>query len=169
MTNTVLKAQIDSQITNETSPNSISPADVGGNLKAVVDYIDQFYVKEYIAQLSQTGTNAPMAQTLVKDKITLNLITDPIFRSISFFRDSVGTFRVRFTRKGDTTDFNLLSIMFGDRSARIISTDTGNTGGTEFWKQWTFKTIDDATGLAADGALTVNGGCYFKMTINNIE
>ena len=41
MTNTVLKAQIDSQITNETSPNSISPADVGGNLKSVVDYIDQ--------------------------------------------------------------------------------------------------------------------------------
>lgn len=41
MTNTALKAQIDSQITNETLPNSISPADVGGNLKAVVDYIDQ--------------------------------------------------------------------------------------------------------------------------------
>jgi len=41
MTNTTLKAQIDSQITNETLPSSISPADVGGNLKAVVDYIDQ--------------------------------------------------------------------------------------------------------------------------------
>jgi len=41
MTNTSLKAQIDSQITNETLPSSISPADVGGNLKAVVDYIDQ--------------------------------------------------------------------------------------------------------------------------------
>lgn len=41
MTNTALKAQIDSQITNETLPNSISPTDVGGNLKAVVDYIDQ--------------------------------------------------------------------------------------------------------------------------------
>jgi len=41
MTNTALKAQIDSQITNETLSNSISPADVGGNLKAVVDYIDQ--------------------------------------------------------------------------------------------------------------------------------
>jgi len=41
MTNTALKAQIDSQITNETLPNSISPADVGGNLKSVVDYTDQ--------------------------------------------------------------------------------------------------------------------------------
>lgn len=41
MTNTTLKAQIDSQITNETLSNSISPTDVGGNLKSVVDYIDQ--------------------------------------------------------------------------------------------------------------------------------
>ena len=41
MTNTALKAQIDSQVTNETLPNSISPADVGGNLKSVIDYIDQ--------------------------------------------------------------------------------------------------------------------------------
>ena len=41
MTNTALKAQIDSQVTNETLPNSISPTDVGGNLKAVVDYVDQ--------------------------------------------------------------------------------------------------------------------------------
>jgi len=41
MTNTALKAQIDSQITNETLSNSISPADVGGNLKSVVDYVDQ--------------------------------------------------------------------------------------------------------------------------------
>ena len=41
MDSTTLKAQIDSQITNETAPNSISPADVGGNMKAVVDYTDQ--------------------------------------------------------------------------------------------------------------------------------
>lgn len=41
MTNTELKAQIDSQITNETSANAITPTDVGTNLKAVVDYVDQ--------------------------------------------------------------------------------------------------------------------------------
>jgi hypothetical protein len=41
MTNTALKAQIDSQITNETSANAITPTDVGTNLKAVVDYVDQ--------------------------------------------------------------------------------------------------------------------------------
>jgi hypothetical protein len=41
MTNTVLKAQIDSQITNETTPNGITPTEVGENIKAVVDYVDQ--------------------------------------------------------------------------------------------------------------------------------
>jgi len=41
MDNTALKAQIDSQITNETTPAGITPTDVGINLKAVVDYIDQ--------------------------------------------------------------------------------------------------------------------------------
>ena len=41
MTNTQLKTQIDSQITNETSANAITPTDVGTNVKAVVDYVDQ--------------------------------------------------------------------------------------------------------------------------------
>lgn len=41
MDNTTLKAQIDSQITNETTPASVSPTDVGTNIKAVVDYVDQ--------------------------------------------------------------------------------------------------------------------------------
>lgn len=41
MTNTELKAQIDLQITNETAANAITPNDVGANMKAVVDYVDQ--------------------------------------------------------------------------------------------------------------------------------
>jgi len=41
MTNTALKAQIDSEITNETTPAGITPTDVGTNLKSVVDYVDQ--------------------------------------------------------------------------------------------------------------------------------
>lgn len=41
MTNTELKAQIDTQITNETVDNSITPSEVGGNMKDTVDYTDQ--------------------------------------------------------------------------------------------------------------------------------
>lgn len=56
MTNTTLKAQIDSQITNETLPNSISPAEVGGNLKSVVDYIDQQAPIKTSASITLSGT-----------------------------------------------------------------------------------------------------------------
>lgn len=61
MTNTTLKAQIDSQITNETNPAGITPTDVGTNLKEVVDYIDQQVIATvYAATLSQSGTSAPV-------------------------------------------------------------------------------------------------------------
>jgi len=45
MINIELKAQIDSQITNETTSNSITPTDVGVNMKELVDYVDQEIVK----------------------------------------------------------------------------------------------------------------------------
>ena len=58
MTNTALKAQIDSQITNETLPNSIVPAEVGGNLKAVVDYTDQQVpFNMWVARINNTGVD----------------------------------------------------------------------------------------------------------------
>ena len=61
MTNTELKAQIDSQITNETSANAITPTDVGTNLKSLVDYIDQEKrpYKVYSATITQSYEDAP--------------------------------------------------------------------------------------------------------------
>ena len=41
MTKTELKSQIDLDITNKTAAGSIAPSNVGGNIKAVVDYVDQ--------------------------------------------------------------------------------------------------------------------------------
>lgn len=41
MTSEELKDEIDIVITNETSPASITPTDVGGTLKLMVDYVDQ--------------------------------------------------------------------------------------------------------------------------------
>ena len=41
MNNTTLKQQIDTAITNKTAMRSITPANVGENIKATVDYIDQ--------------------------------------------------------------------------------------------------------------------------------
>ena len=41
MDNTTLKQQIDTAITNKTAMKSITPANVGENIKATVDYVDQ--------------------------------------------------------------------------------------------------------------------------------
>ena len=41
MTNAQLKADIDSAITNETTPASVTPTDVGVTLKLMVDYSDK--------------------------------------------------------------------------------------------------------------------------------
>jgi len=56
MTNTALKAQIDSQITNETTPAGITPTDVGTNLKEVVDYVDQQAPIKTSASVTLSGT-----------------------------------------------------------------------------------------------------------------
>ena len=57
MTNTVLKAQIDSQITNETAQKSVTAAEVGVNIKAVVDYVDQqLPYKVYRAIITKAGS-----------------------------------------------------------------------------------------------------------------
>lgn len=41
MTNTQLKSQVDLEITNKIATNSVTPSNVGENIKGVVDYIDQ--------------------------------------------------------------------------------------------------------------------------------
>ena len=41
MTSTEIKVEIDLLITTETTPNSITPAEVGGILANIVDYVDQ--------------------------------------------------------------------------------------------------------------------------------
>jgi hypothetical protein len=95
MTNVELKAAIDTAITSETTAASVSPADVGGKMKQVVDYVDQevgalapTYL-EYVAKLTKTGgtgTTATFAltefvntlgQTLIPINDTVNcLITE---------------------------------------------------------------------------------------------
>ena len=90
MDNTTLKQQIDTAITNKTAMRSITPANVGENIKATVDYIDQEIAnieltpgpqgpqgeqgpgtsqtyKSYIALINQSGTNAPVATVIYND------------------------------------------------------------------------------------------------------
>jgi len=56
-----VKTQIDIDITNKTTSKSITPSNVGNNMKAVVDLIPDKSYKVYTAFLSQTGTDAPIS------------------------------------------------------------------------------------------------------------
>jgi len=64
-TNVELYTQIDEQITDKTTAASISPTNVGENIKAAIEYTDQEVAamqvpyKSYIAVLSQSGTSSP--------------------------------------------------------------------------------------------------------------
>lgn len=92
-TSTQIKTQIDTDITNKTTPNSVSPTNIGTNMKAAVDFVVQEKTdailqandytdtqlavvtsnfKYYEALLSQTGTGNPIA--IVLD----NTFTGPI-------------------------------------------------------------------------------------------
>lgn len=88
MTNTALKAQIDSQITNETTPSGITPTDVGTNLKSVVDYIDQQVdFKVYKAKLTQSGT----------DNITDVILRNDTGKTFTYSRNSTGSYNFNFS------------------------------------------------------------------------
>ena len=60
MTNAQLKADIDSAITNETTPASITPTSVGVTLKSMVDYVDQNTLKIFV---TQSGVSNPIIDT----------------------------------------------------------------------------------------------------------
>lgn len=72
MTSLELKAAIDSAITSETTPGSITPTDVGGKMKQIVDYVDQEVgalaptFTEYVAKLTKTGTGTTATFTLTE-------------------------------------------------------------------------------------------------------
>lgn len=111
MTNTALKAQIDSQITNETLPNSVSPTDVGGNLKAVVDYVDQQSVQ---IVLKKTITHAELLAMSTTPIVLLSAVSDVAyipsaillkFNNNGGFGDGGGTFSVNI--KNDTNSTNV--------------------------------------------------------------
>lgn len=60
MTTEEQKAQIDLNVTDKTSVNSITPANVGGEMKSLVDYIDAVILKTRITltpeQINNLGT-----------------------------------------------------------------------------------------------------------------
>ena len=76
MTSTQLKTQIDTDITNKTTAESVTTDNVGENLKDIVDYIDQEdnlkqnKILFWASVLSQSGTSAPSGTVINTTPIT---------------------------------------------------------------------------------------------------
>ena len=71
MNNTTLKQQIDTAITNKTAMRSITPANVGENIKATVDYIDQEIANIELTPGPQgeQGTQGPTGPQVIQGEI----------------------------------------------------------------------------------------------------
>jgi hypothetical protein len=81
MTNTQLKAQIDSEITNESQIGGITQVDVGNNLKKIVDYVDQQTINSlpYNFWRAIINTNPPSVNEVLHDGLSFTspIITNP--------------------------------------------------------------------------------------------
>ena len=85
MTTEELKLQIDTDITGKTQVKSITPTNVGTNLKAIVDYVDvKTPYKSYIALIDQSSTNAP----------TLTVLENTTGLTFSTQRQGVGAYKL---------------------------------------------------------------------------
>jgi len=132
MTNTELFTQIDAAITDKTEAGSISPADIGDNMGAVVDYVDQeidSLIFVYKAVLVQTGSGA----------ITTNVIanTFPTSTTFTFSVLSTGTYTVnvpansnltlRVSNNANTKNVKTSGFILNSNSAQFKQIDLSGT------------------------------------------
>lgn len=104
MTREELNTYIDTNITDKTIVNSLTPEDEGNALKEVANYVDQEITnikpyKVYAILISQTGTNAPVVTTLLENTFT---------GTITWTRTSAG----RYLGTIDSTEFTNLKTGF---------------------------------------------------------
>lgn len=134
MTNTSLKAQIDSQITNETTPLGITPAEVGGNLKSVVDYIDQQVpFKIMHGLITQEGTGVPTVAYLKNDTgITLSLSRTSIGRYSATLSAGITPSKVSLIVGSGTSD-TIVNMNFLSNTVISISTFVNEAGTNNYY------------------------------------
>ncbi|MFM2204473.1 MAG: Flavobacterium phage 11b [Bacteroidota bacterium] len=142
MTNTELKAQIDSQITNETSANAITPTDVGTNLKAVVDFINY---NSYTALISQSGTDSPIAKVL-------NNTTGVTF---SFSRNSAGNYMITGSSNVFTTDQTAIIHSINTNGSFSNSRMYVYSIGAQFFTIETYNATTATDGIITDAFIEI--------------
>lgn len=165
----VLNAFLDvSQIT--TSRNFQFP-DNNGTIALLSDITPTTGPSEWVGQISQNGTSAPVIATLqtstlfVGDRVT----TPTAFRDITFSRNAVGTYRLKvsYTTATVPTDRNKLALQFGDSVARVYSFTLGSQtigGVLQEYKEFLFRTYTPE-GVLADGQLDGIDGGFTSVTL----
>ena len=165
----VLNAFLDvSQIT--TSRNFQFP-DNNGTIALLSDITPTTGPSEWVGQISQNGTSAPINTLLptstlfVGDRVT----TPTAFRDITFSRNAVGTYRLKvsYTPATVPTDRNKLALQFGDSVARVYSFTLGSQtigGVLQEYKEFLFRTYTPE-GVLADGQLDGIDGGFTSVTL----
>jgi hypothetical protein len=138
MTSTELKAEIDLVITDETTPTSITPTDVGDTLKSMVDYVDQEVGLQYIAKLSQSSTS----------NVTGVVVKNTTGKTFTFTRNSVGNYSINFSSLYADLDKVDIIVNLQNPSYAVPNVTIDNLGilaifETKYWNGTTFALSDD--------------------------
>ena len=140
MTSQEIKDQIDLDIVNATDPGSVSTDDVGGNMKSIVDYVDQEIeaiapaIKEYVALISQDAGDAP----------SVVILKNTLGETLNWTRDAVGTYSAVASTE-----------IFGNRkSSYVIGQPLYGTVGIDVFLDTVTVKSHGATGADEDDILS---------------
>jgi len=132
-TNIELFTQIDAAITDKTSPGSISPIDIGDNMRDIVSYVDQetevLGYLNYVAIVNQTGTGNPTV-TVLKNTYTDTISTSRVNTgryNFTFSGTQLTSRSVIFVTADTITAHTITASIVGGNSVRVQCTDI--TGG----------------------------------------
>lgn len=144
---TTLKAQIDSEITNETVDFAITPAEVGGRMKDAIDYTTEqgqgFLV--YSALISQSGTSAPTAKVL---KNTTGV-------TFTYSRSSNGNYLLTGSSNVFTTDKTATVSSFNSNGSYSNGRIYFYNIGAQFFTIETIDNITSTDGMIADSFIEI--------------
>jgi len=143
---TTLKAQIDSEITNETVDFAITPAEVGGRMKDVVDYATELTpYKVYSALISQSGTSIPTAKIL-------NNTTGVTF---AYTRNSAGNYMITGSSNVFTTDKTAVNCSINTNGSFSNSRMYVYSIGAQFFTIETYTATTATDGIITDAFIEI--------------
>lgn len=133
----------------------------GAEIKTVTpDVLKEFagFDKGYLefgARLAQASTSAPSKQTTFVDEITNDGVdpTDPLYRSLSFIRNSTGDFSFIITsNEANPINPSDVDLSFSDGKCRAIGTSNSTSSPFQY-AVFTFRSYQP-DGTLADGVIS---------------